>query len=96
MLHVHRDSYASYIGHNAMLSYFAVAENESIGEPADTSVLIATGTYAYMSSGGRVKPADRGAMLAPLPFARSGRMKYKFMQKMIMPCGLPPEKPEDD
>ncbi|KAL6048637.1 Splicing factor 3B subunit 5 [Balamuthia mandrillaris] len=27
----HRDSYASYIGHYPMLSYFAIAENESIG-----------------------------------------------------------------
>ncbi|KAK6117071.1 hypothetical protein DH2020_049214 [Rehmannia glutinosa] len=25
------DSYASYVGHYPMLSYFAVAENESIG-----------------------------------------------------------------
>lgn len=28
---MHRDSYASYIGHNSMLAYFATAENESIG-----------------------------------------------------------------
>jgi splicing factor 3B subunit 5 len=28
---MHRDSYASYIGHNGMLAYFATAENESIG-----------------------------------------------------------------
>lgn len=30
MVNQHRDSYASYIGHHPMLSYFAVAENESI------------------------------------------------------------------
>lgn len=27
----HRDTYASYIGHYDMLSYFAVAQNDSIG-----------------------------------------------------------------
>ncbi|RHY35601.1 hypothetical protein DYB28_009855, partial [Aphanomyces astaci] len=27
----HRDTLSSHIGHNDMLSYFAVAENESIG-----------------------------------------------------------------
>lgn len=30
-VNIHRDSYASYIGHSNMLAYFAVAENESIG-----------------------------------------------------------------
>ncbi|RUS14130.1 hypothetical protein BC937DRAFT_94295 [Endogone sp. FLAS-F59071] len=30
MVNQHRDSYASYIGHHPMLSYFAVAENESV------------------------------------------------------------------
>jgi len=28
---IHRDSYASYIGHHPMLAYFATVENESIG-----------------------------------------------------------------
>jgi splicing factor 3B subunit 5 len=28
---MHRDSYASYVGHNGMLAYFATAENESAG-----------------------------------------------------------------
>ncbi|KAI8809066.1 splicing factor 3B subunit 5-like protein [Cladochytrium replicatum] len=27
----HRDSYASYVGHTSLLSYFAVAQNESVG-----------------------------------------------------------------
>ncbi|KXS10067.1 splicing factor 3b, subunit 5, 10kDa [Gonapodya prolifera JEL478] len=26
----HRDSYASYVGHHNLVSYFAVAENESV------------------------------------------------------------------
>ncbi len=54
-VNIHRDSYASYIGHHPMLCYHAVAENESIG-----------------------------------------RIKYNFMQKMLLPCGLPPEKQEQE
>ncbi|KAI9205103.1 splicing factor 3B subunit 5/RDS3 complex subunit 10 [Polychytrium aggregatum] len=27
----HRDSYAAYIGHNSLIAYISVAENESIG-----------------------------------------------------------------
>ncbi len=53
-VNIHRDSYASYVGHHALLSYFAVAENES-----------------------------------------AGRVKYNFMQKMLLPCGLPPEREEE-
>jgi splicing factor 3B subunit 5 len=30
-LNQHRDTYASYLGHYDMLSYFAVAQNDSIG-----------------------------------------------------------------
>eukprot|EP00976_Prorocentrum_cordatum_P009529 190175-Prorocentrum_minimum.AAC.7 len=30
-VNIHRDSYASYVGHHPMLAYFAIAENESIG-----------------------------------------------------------------
>lgn len=53
-VNMHRDSYASYIGHHPVLAYFAVAENESIG-----------------------------------------RVKYNFLQKMLLPCGLPPEREEE-
>ena len=31
LVNQHRDSYASYIGHYNLLSYFAIAENESVG-----------------------------------------------------------------
>lgn len=55
LLNIHRDSYASYIGHHNMLSYFAVAQNESIG-----------------------------------------RVKYEFLQKMLLPCGLPPAEKEEE
>ncbi|CAG8664768.1 3719_t:CDS:2, partial [Paraglomus occultum] len=30
LVNQHRDSYASYIGHHALISYFAVAQNESV------------------------------------------------------------------
>ena len=30
-VNVHRDSYTSYIGHHPLVSYFAIAENESVG-----------------------------------------------------------------
>ncbi|CAI5460806.1 unnamed protein product [Closterium sp. Yama58-4] len=30
-VNIHRDSYASYVGHHPLLAFFAVAENESIG-----------------------------------------------------------------
>lgn len=54
-LNIHRDSYASYIGHHSLLSYYAVVENESIG-----------------------------------------RVKYEFMQKMLLPCGIPPKPADED
>ncbi|KAK1260656.1 Pentatricopeptide repeat-containing protein [Acorus gramineus] len=53
-VNIHRDSYASFVGHYPMLAYFAIAENESIG-----------------------------------------RERYNFMQKMLLPCGLPPEREDD-
>ena len=53
-VNIHRDSYASYIGHHPMLAYLAVAENESIG-----------------------------------------RVKYQLLQKMLLPCGLPPVKEDE-
>lgn len=53
-VNIHRDSYASYIGHHPLCAYFAIAENESIG-----------------------------------------RMKYRFKQNMLLPCGVPPEREEE-
>mmetsp|Transcript_23762 Transcript_23762/g.52128 ORF Transcript_23762/g.52128 Transcript_23762/m.52128 type:complete len:103 (+) Transcript_23762:83-391(+) len=54
-LNIHRDSYASYIGHHNMLAYFGVVENESVG-----------------------------------------RVKYEFLQKMLLPCGIPPKREDDE
>lgn len=53
-VNIHRDSHASYIGHSYMLTYFAAAENESVG-----------------------------------------RVKYNMLQKMLLPCGLPPQKTDE-
>lgn len=53
-VNVHRDSYASYIGHHNMSLYFATVQNESVG-----------------------------------------RVKYEFLQKMLLPCGLPPAEEEE-
>ena len=53
-VNIHRDSYASYVSHHPMASYFAVANGESVG-----------------------------------------RTKYEFTQKMLLPCGLPPELEEE-
>ncbi|KAF9902158.1 hypothetical protein EC991_005238 [Linnemannia zychae] len=46
-----RDTYASYVGHYPMMSYFALAENESIA-----------------------------------------RVKFNITEKMVQPCGPPPER----
>lgn len=51
MVNIHRDSLASYIGHPSLLSYLAVAENESIA-----------------------------------------RVRYNLTDKMLQPCGPPPQK----
>jgi len=48
-----RDTYASFIGHNHILNYFAIVENEAVG-----------------------------------------RMKYKFQERMILPCGPAPRAEE--
>ena len=53
-VNIHRDSYASYIGHHHLLSYFAIAKNESIG-----------------------------------------RERFNLMQKMLLPCGPPPQREEE-
>ena len=55
LVNIHRDSYASYLGHHNMASYFAVVQNESVG-----------------------------------------RVRYEFLQKMLLPCGLPPAPQEGE
>ena len=50
-----RDSYASYIGHSNMMSFFAVAENTPVA-----------------------------------------RLRLRYLEKMIDPCGAPPPVPPRD
>lgn len=50
----HRDSLASYLGHSDLLSYYAIAENETMA-----------------------------------------RVRFNLMEKMLQPCGPPPEKADD-
>jgi len=54
-INIHRDSYASYVGHHNMMAYFATVENESIG-----------------------------------------RVKYEFLQRMLLPCGIPPRRDDEE
>jgi len=54
-VNMHRDSFASYIGHSGMVLYFALAENEAVG-----------------------------------------RVKFNLMQKMLLPCGVPPAKKAEE
>lgn len=50
----HRDTLASHLGHYELLSYFALAENESVG-----------------------------------------RVKFNMLEKMLQPCGPPPQKEDE-
>ncbi|XP_047957196.1 uncharacterized protein At4g14342 isoform X1 [Salvia hispanica] len=68
-VNIHRDSYASYVGHYPMLAYFAVAENESIGR-------------------------ERYNFMQPLT-CPSQSQSVDWFQKMLLPCGLPPEREDD-
>ncbi|ORX58180.1 splicing factor 3B subunit 5/RDS3 complex subunit 10 [Hesseltinella vesiculosa] len=53
MTNIQRDSLASMVSHNSLLSYIAVAENES-----------------------------------------KARVRANLLEKMVLPCGLPPERKE--
>ncbi|XP_065181062.1 splicing factor 3B subunit 5-like [Sycon ciliatum] len=54
MVNQHRDSHSSYIGHENLLSFFAIAENEC-----------------------------------------KARVKFNLLQKMLQPCGPPPERQDE-
>lgn len=76
----HRDTYASYVGHYDMLSYFAVAQNDSVGrvryqmlEVSWNSVLVLTYSVDVY----------------PFPFS-------SVHQKMVQPCGVPPPRNDDE
>lgn len=46
-LNQHRDTYASYLGHYDMLSYFAVAQNDSIGRVRYQMLEVCLGFFLY-------------------------------------------------
>ena len=54
LLNQQRDTFASYQGHQDLVNFFAIAENES-----------------------------------------KARIRFNLMEKMIQPCGPPPEKADD-
>lgn len=54
LVNIHRDSYASYMGHYDLLNLFSINENEA-----------------------------------------KARVRFNFMERMLQPCGPPPEKPEE-
>jgi splicing factor 3B subunit 5 len=47
-VNIQRDSYASYIGHYPLLSYFAIAENESIGRQRYTFMQVFSLFYYHL------------------------------------------------
>lgn len=79
---MHRDSFASYIGHSGMVLYFALAENEAVGRRG-------TGAALHLMT-----PA--GLFVQLLPPWRPRRVKFNLMQKMLLPCGVPPAKKAEE
>lgn len=81
----HRDTLASHIGHNDMLSYFAVAQNDSIGrvryQLLEVRIFFSGAFFVQLSS------------LSLIPSINSVRI---IPQKMLQPCGPPPVKDDDD
>ena len=82
-VNIHRDSYASYVGHHPMLAYFAIAENEAIGRVRYNflQVICLDQTLMQMLSVQNRHPGTDGRDVSP--------------QKMLLPCGLPPEREEE-
>jgi len=109
-VNMHRDTFASYIGHSSMTAYFSIAENEAVGrcaQPAPSGPPLQTShpSVNHRSSFScQTPPAPLGTVnrTTPPPPAISGRYffpapvsrrtKYQMLQKMVVPCGLPPVK----
>ena len=108
----HRDSIASHTGHADLLSFFAVAENESIGrtrfnlfevsscEAARASVCCFRATPLPFH---RVPPL----LCSPLLHRHRSHFSSSYIhstlslslsssQKMLQPCGAPPSKDDDE
>ena len=80
----HRDTIASHIGHYDMLSYFAVAQNDSVGRVR----------YQLLE----VRCVVRGSSPEPRSLSSSclTRFAFLFLQKMLQPCGPPPARMDED
>ncbi|KAH7573220.1 hypothetical protein JRO89_XS03G0093600 [Xanthoceras sorbifolium] len=103
-VNIQRDSFASYIGHYPMLAYFAIAENESIGRERYNFMQIYTFACAY-----RLLISKFGStlLLAILYYGVNYAvwLVYEVVaclvslswpaHKMLLPCGLPPEREDD-
>ena len=85
MVNQHRDSTASYIGHENLLDYFALVENESKARVKFTLLEV-------RREFGK-KFADFH-LSAPGCFHKKNFLLCVF-QRMLQPCGNPPEKKEE-
>lgn len=92
----HRDSYALYVGHDSLASFFAVAENESVGRVKFSCLQVCPPPRRHRHQLVRVALPPP----APLPphspiCSRAPLRPPRAVQKMIQPCGPPPPKEED-
>ena len=84
----HRDSVASHIGHHDLMSYFSVAENESIGRIKFKLMEVWTKCFCVV--------ACMCAHLSVHVLRIVTVCMYIYLQKMIQPCGPPPVKDDDE
>lgn len=82
-VNIQRDSYASYVGHYPLLAFFAVAENESIGREKYNMLQVSC-CYSDV----------RKWMEEGFPELYEKHV-CSWLQKMLVPCGLPPEREDD-
>ena len=91
----HRDTCASHLGHYDTLSYFAVAQVLARAQCC---------LHTFLKPPSNLPPADA------MPHSRYqtnphatvaqndsiGRVRYQLLEKMLQPCGPPPEKEADE
>jgi splicing factor 3B subunit 5 len=91
-VNMHRDSYASYIGHHNLLAYFALVENESVGRTR-CGVWPMCGWQGGCSG---VAALRRNCLTLASARCCFAAPRYNFLQKMLLPCGIPPAQKEDE
>ena len=100
-MNIQRDSYASYIGHAPLLSFFAVAENESIGRVRYTFMQVSKHSNVVclvLNLGERTPKVSRAFTCISACLDR-GMLTYfchLCAQKMLLPCGKPPDRDQED